>query len=48
MKASIQENQMVIAEPFSDVKGLYTISEVWPLDNKVDIHRLQNAFFLKF
>ena len=45
MKASIQENQMFIAEQLSDVKGLYTIREVWPLDNKVDIHRLQNAFF---
>jgi hypothetical protein len=45
MKASIQENQMFIAEQLSDIKGLYTISETWPLDNNVDVQRLQNAFF---
>ncbi|MFA5075516.1 MAG: condensation domain-containing protein [Candidatus Babeliales bacterium] len=45
MKATIQENQIFIAEQLSDVKGLYTIREVWPLDNKIDIHRLKNAFF---
>lgn len=45
MKTTIQENQIFIAEQLSDVKGLYTIREVWPLDNKIDIHRLKNAFF---
>lgn len=45
MKASIQENQMFIAEQLATIKGLYTISEVWPLDSKIDFHRLQKAFF---
>ena len=35
MKASVQENQMFIAEQLADVKGLYTIREMWPIQYKI-------------